>query len=275
LTTIPYKKVKYLSFALVLFVFSCNQSPKKEKAAVSAPTVSGKIVHKEFGHCDTLTNNGVAVVIDLWEPSDLGKASEKIRTILTDKVIERINSHADSVSLAKKPEAGKSAEAAYDVFAFNYNSFKKDFPEAPGCWEIELKGDTVMVSEKLMTYQFDHYAFTGGAHPNSFRSYHVFDQETGEETDAKTFVADSVALLKKVELAFRKEEKLDKNADLEEAGYFLLDHKFFVPANYTFTRKGVFFYYNPYEIAAYVRGSIEFTIPYSELEGIVRKDMIF
>jgi hypothetical protein len=90
----------------------------------------------------------------------------------------------------------------------------------------------------------------------------------------KTFIADSVALLKLVEKNFRKEEKLADNANLEEAGYFLSNHQFFVPANYVFTRDGILFYYNPYEIAAYARGAIQFTIPYSELNGIVKKENI-
>jgi hypothetical protein len=76
-------------------------------------------------------------------------------------------------------------------------------------------------------------------------------------------------------MAFRKTENLADTTNLEKAGYFLSNHKFFIPANYAFTREGVFFYYNPYEIAAYARGAITFTIPYSELEGIVKKELIF
>ena len=267
--------MKYLRIALTLFVFSCNPAAKKEKEPVIENVITGKFSDQEFGSCDTVKNQGVSVVIHLWQPTDSGQASKKIRTILSDKVIERINSYADSASVAQKPEASKSAEAAYDVFASNYTTFKKDFPDAPGCWEIELKGDTVMVTPKVMLYQFDHYAFTGGAHPNSFRSYHVFDRNSGIEREASTYVSDSAALLKKVETAFRKNEKLTENVDLEEAGYFLMDHKFFIPANYTFTKDGVFFYYNPYEIAAYVKGAITFTIPYAELKGILKEDMIF
>ena len=91
----------------------------------------------------------------------------------------------------------------------------------------------------------------------------------------ETLVADRAALLQIVEKAFRKVEKLSPEADLEKSGYFLDEHKFFLPANYVFTPAGVYFYYNPYEISAYARGAIEFTIPYAELGQTVKKDQVF
>jgi hypothetical protein len=132
-----------------------------------------------------------------------------------------------------------------------------------------------MTTPKLLFYQLDHYAFTGGAHPNSFTSYHAFDGKTGEEVEMKNFVADSVALLNLVETKFRELEKLAPGVDLEDAGYFLANHKFFMPANYVFTPEGVLFFYNPYEIAAYARGPIELTILYEELKGIIRREAVF
>jgi hypothetical protein len=267
--------IKYLPSVLFLFVLGCNSPAKKEHQASHAILAKGKMLTEEFGGCDTVLNKGVSVVIRVWEPSDSTEVSTQIREIITGKVIDRINSYSDSASIASNPTAKTSTKEAYNVFAGNYKSFEKEFPDAPGCWEVEVSGDTVMMTSNLLLYQFDHYSFTGGAHPNSFRSYHVFDLQTGKEADAKKFVSDTVALLKKVESAFRKEEKLDSNVNMEDAGYFLTDHQFFIPANYTFTREGVFFYYNPYEIAAYVRGPITFTIPYSELKGIVNKELIF
>ncbi|TDE16174.1 DUF3298 and DUF4163 domain-containing protein [Dyadobacter psychrotolerans] len=260
---------------LLAAVLACNSSSKKEEEKVMPGLKNGKINKQTFGNCDTTRNSGVSLHIKMWMPADSGKAEVNISRELNAKVVERVNSYADSASIAANPGAKRSAGDAYEVFSKNYYDFKKDFPDAPGCWEVDLKGDTTMVTPKILLYQLDHYAFTGGAHPNSFRSLHIFDILTGEEKEAGIFVADSVALLKKAEAAFRKLEKLDVKDNLEAKGYFLADHKFFLPANYTFTREGVLFYYNPYEIAPYVRGAIEFTIPYSELEGIVKKELIF
>lgn len=269
--------MKYLPIFFIIALFGCNRTEQKDQKQ-EAPIQVGKtgaFTNLDFGKCDTVENAGVSIVAHIWEPTDTSRAAKAIREELDRKMVERINSHADSASLATVANSQSAPAEAFKVFETNYKKFKKDFPDAPGCWEVGLTGDTVMVTPKVMMYQLDHYAFTGGAHPNSFRSYHFFDQKTGKERDGREFIKDSVALLKKVEVAFRKQEKLGPDTDLEEAGYFLLDHRFFVPANYTFTPEGVFFYYNPYEIAAYARGAIQFTIPYSELEGVVKSDMIF
>jgi hypothetical protein len=271
-----FLNLKYLSLFVFVVIYACSTPAKKEeKAGVLHSALKGKFVDFEFGSCDTVNYSGVVVSLHLWEPTGPGDVLKQIKATISEKVVNRINSYSDSASIAQSPAAKNSAKAAYEVFASNYQSFKKDFPEAPGCWEVAVSGDTVMVTPKLMLYQMDQYSFTGGAHPNSFTSYHVFDLETGYEIESEALIADSVALLKKVELAFRREEKLDAKTDLEEAGYFLMNNQFFIPANYTFTRGGVLFYYNPYEIAAYARGPISFTIPYSELKGIIREDLIF
>lgn len=268
------KQMAGLVLGALLF-WACNRSSKKEDAIADVSYQAGKVKKEQFGGCDTIRNKGVSVLINLWEPTDSGTVATKIREILTKKTIQRLNSYGDPASVVARLEANKSARDAFEVFEKNYSDFKKDFPDAPGCWEVELHGDTVMTTPKVLFYQMDHYAFTGGAHPNSFTSYHAFDGKTGEEVEMKNFVADSVALLKLVETKFRELEKLEPGVDLEDAGYFLANHKFFIPANYVFTLEGVLFFYNPYEIAAYARGPIEFTIPYEELKGIIRKEAVF
>lgn len=265
----------FLLLSTILIYASCNPSSKKEESKTINRT--GKFIKTELGTCDTVSKGGVTLKVNVWEPAATDSASLAIHDFLTTKIINRINDNADlsgidSKSLAK---ANESIASAYTLFNNNYVKFKSKFPEAPGCWEIELKGDTVMTSAKIIQYQMDHYAFLGGAHPNTFRTYYVFDAETGQEKKSNAFITDTLGLLKKVEKAFRKVENLADTTNLENAGYFLSNHKFFIPANYAFTREGIFFYYNPYEIAAYARGSITFTIPYAELEGIVKKELIF
>lgn len=268
------KQMPALALGALLF-WACNQSPKKENVVVGISYQTGEVKKEKFGGCDTITSKGISLIVNLWQPTDSNAVAAKIQEILNEKTIQRLNSYGDPASAAARLEANKSTSAAFKDFEKNYNDFKKDFPDSPGCWEIELHGDTVMTTPKVLFYQLDHYAFTGGAHPNTFTSYHAFDGKTGEEVEMKSFVADSVALLKLVETKFRELEKLTPGVDLEDAGYFLANHKFFMPANYVFTTEGVLFYYNPYEIAAYARGPIEFTIPYEELKGIIRKEAVF
>jgi hypothetical protein len=259
----------------LIFYAACN--PSSEKKETKPLQITGKFNKIDLGSCDTTGKGGVTLKVHVWEPSGTDSAAAVIRDFLKTKIINRINDNADLSGIGSKrlAKANESITSAYMLFDSSYVNFKSKFPEAPGCWEIELKGDTVLVSPKIMQYQMDHYAYLGGAHPNTFRTYYVFDTKTGKERKSDVFVTDTLALLKKVEKAFRKTENLADTTNLENAGYFLSDHKFFISVNYAFTRQGIFFYYNPYEIAPYARGAITFTIPYSELEGIVKKEQIF
>ncbi|KAA6438619.1 DUF3298 and DUF4163 domain-containing protein [Dyadobacter flavalbus] len=259
---------------LAVWFTGCG-TPGNSGEKVKPEPVHGKMIRSSYGKCDTVSNSGVSLKINLWTPSDSNSATGAISNILTAKSLQRINSYLDSATLASMPSASGSVDDAFKLFQKNYNDFKKDFPDAPGCWEVELKGDTVMTTPKVLQYRLDHYAFTGGAHPNSFRSFHIFDRTTGEETDIKKCITDSVSFLKLVEKHFRKTENLAPDMDLEKAGYFLSDHKFFIPASYALTREGILFYYNPYEIAPYARGAIQFVIPYSELENVMDKAIFF
>ena len=263
---------------VLLFAISfaaCNRSGEGQNGESGRVKFVGAKTNTQFGGCDTVQNKGISIKLNLWEPSDSSSIAKAIRATLTQKSLKRINSYGDSASIAANPQAGKSIKSAFEVFEKNYNDFKKDFPDAPGCWEVELKGDTVFSTPKVLFYQLDHYAFTGGAHPNTFRSYHAFDVRTGDEIEMKDFISDSTALLGLVDKAFRKTEKLSAETDLEEAGYFLVNHKFVLPVAYVFTPEGILFYYNPYEIAAYARGAIQFTIPYNELDGVIDREKVF
>ncbi len=265
----------YWVLAIFALLIGCNSSDKKQMSENEISLRNGALQEQDYGHCDSLNTAGACVNIKVWLPSGADKVSTDILNAINQKVIDRINSYADSASLATRPEALTSAKGAAEVFLTNFGNFKKEMPDAPGYWFIKVDGDTLMVTQKIVMYQLDHAAYTGGAHPNSFRSYHIYDNQTGREVEAKSFVTDSVALLKKAEVEFRKLEKLSPSDDLEKNGYFLPNHQFFLPANYAFTKTGILLYYNPYEIAAYARGPISIEIPYRELNNIVNQEKLF
>jgi hypothetical protein len=58
----------------------------------------------------------------------------------------------------------------------------------------------------------------------------------------------------------------------EDAGYMFENEKFRLNGNYYFSVSGINFVYNPYEIASYAQGQIEFYIPYKALKPIIDPD---
>lgn len=61
----------------------------------------------------------------------------------------------------------------------------------------------------------------GGAHPNTFTTFHNFDKATGKTLTLNDIISDMEAFRKIAETEFRKNQELTENQDLEEAGYFL------------------------------------------------------
>jgi hypothetical protein len=266
-----HKPLKLLAVALVFLGFiGCNT--KRNDHSTEGVFNKAEVQELTFGACDTL-NGGTGVSFTLLMPTDSGKAAEQIRQFLKNSRVASVTSTMDSVYVHSL--GALSEQVAYSAFDKIYREFKIDFPDAPGCWEIVQKGDTIMTTPKIVAYELDLYTFTGGAHPNSNKQYTLFDRQTGVVVPFHSFVKDSVMLLRKTEEAFRKLESLQPIDDLEEKGYFLNNNQFFRADNCTFTREGVQVYYNPYEIAPYVRGPIEFIIPYQELKGVIRDERIF
>lgn len=267
-----YNPLRVVAAALVFTAILSCQKQKTQDAGKEGVFNSAEMLAMSFGSCDS-TKGGAEVSFTLLMPADSGKAAEQIRQFLQKSRVASITSSMDSAYVHSFGELDeKVAFAALDK---NYKDFKKDFPDAPGCWEINQKGDTLLTTRKIIAYQLDLYSFLGGAHPNSNKQFTLFDRQTGVVVPFHAFVTDSVALLNKTEAAFRRLEHLQPADNLEEKGYFLDNHQFFQADNCTFTREGVLVYYNPYEIAPYVRGPIQLVIPYADLKGIIREEKIF
>jgi hypothetical protein len=111
-----------------LSFWTCSQSSKKEDATVGLSYRAGEVKKEHFGGCDTITNKGVSVIIDLWEPSDSGAVATKIREILTKKTIQRLNSYGDPASVVARLEANKSPRDAFEVFERTIVISKRTFP---------------------------------------------------------------------------------------------------------------------------------------------------
>ncbi|WP_460981278.1 DUF3298 and DUF4163 domain-containing protein [Spirosoma fluminis] len=254
-----------ISVTLFLIVFACQSRP-------SGPPVLEREQYAFAGasRCDTATNTGVDVTVSYVLLKDESAIALKINDSLRALAVGSVVSWLDSATVAQNPSAKTSLAEATSLFAADYEAMLKEMGGLGGCWELKTTADTVYAGSKALTVKYETYAYTGGAHPNSNLSFYTFDRETGRSLALNDIVADTTALLGVVEKAFRKQQELLPQYNLEERGYFLRDGRFFLPANVGLAAKGMVFYYNPYEIAAYAVGPIEVTVPYEQLNGILR-----
>ncbi|MFD2569557.1 DUF3298 domain-containing protein [Spirosoma soli] len=233
--------------------------------------------HYKFGgtvRCDTTTNKGVDVLVSYLLLKENTDGAKRINDTLRRVAVGSITGWLDSTTVADNPTAQTDLAQAATLFAADYETMLKEMGGLGGCWELKTKADTVYAGEKALSVKFETYAYTGGAHPNSNLSFYTFDRETGRSLTLGDMVSDTTALLGVVEKAFRKQQELLPQYNLEERGYFLRDGRFFLPANVAMGRDGMIFYYNPYEIAAYAVGPIQVTVPYEQLNGILRDDWL-
>jgi hypothetical protein len=110
--------------------------------------------------------------------------------------------------------------------------------------------------------------FTGGAHGMREKDYFVFDLENKRQLTLKDIIRDESLpdLHTLVEAALRELMQIPAWIPLSEGGFFedsvtILDDFFLTP-------QGMGFQWDPYEIAPYVMGLLEITLPYDKLEAL-------
>lgn len=135
-------------------------------------------------------------------------------------------------------------------------------------WSAELEGRVLYQSEKFISIELSTYSYAGGAHPNYFSFLLAFDARNAEELLLEDLVRDTMGLLPLAKAAFRTARGLPAQADLAEEGFFW-GGDFQFPENIAPVEEGLYFFYNPYEVAAYVFGPTEFVIPWEQLRPLL------
>lgn len=270
-------KKYFIPFSVLLLTaatLGCNPDSGTDQSHKSTAYHKLRFDYEE-GICGNDSMPGLRFSTSYVVPSDSSAGGRNIADFIENFIVRNIHANTDSTFIGIRPSSGNRIKDAYEDLKDAYLDFRKSFPDAMGCWEIEMNGDSIFTSPKVISYGLAQYSFLGGAHPNTFTTFYLFDAHSGKELNPIRFFSDSTAFLNIVESRFRRVEKLSAADNLEEKGYFLQNGKFFLPANYIFSDKGVLIHYNPYEIAPYVKGPISFTIPYKELKGNLKEELLF
>jgi len=193
-----------------------------------------------------------------------------------EAAIQAINHGIRSFVLASPGEGPVLAQpqALGEAFFSDFKKFNQDFPNAPQQWNLERSVEILLLEPKLLSLAMQEEEFMGGAHPFSSAKYTSFNPATGKAYDLGDFFKPNFesSLTALGEKYFRKVRKLPPAQSLAEAGFNFEGDKFKLPPNSAAAPDGMIFYYNAYEIAAYVEGPTELVIPYAELQDWIRSD---
>lgn len=240
-------------------------SPRQEEE----PRFSGlswetRTLERTASGCD----EGSCASVSLAYPELTAAPTEEAKRALNRFVREIVLAPAVGEEPAATPEA-LAAEVLEEA-----ERFQREVPDAPGGWALERTVKVVYQTPRVVSLEAAEYVFLGGAHPNSAVTYASFDPTTGRRLALGDLLLPGMeARLREIaEMRFREAREIPPERDLAEEGFELEGGAFALNDNFAVLESGLVFYYNPYEIAAYVMGPTEVKLPREDLAKLVRPD---
>lgn len=199
----------------------------------------------------------------------------EIRETLIPVITDILNTYVKDQVLTALFKEGRYKEPEFfiDNFLNEYKKYTNDFSNKNVFWSLERKVNITYTNDRLVCFEFFEYSFLEGAHPNMNYFYTVYDLVTGGKLTPKNIFIEGYQdkLSAIAEKKFREKRLLKPDASLKEAGFDFPGGKFTLNNNFGFTKEGIVFFYNPYEISPYALGSTAVIIPYKEIQDLFVK----
>lgn len=181
---------------------------------------------------------------------------------------ETVDKTADSPPQKKKPVA-KPALTVESVSKVMLARKKEEMIENHEKWSFGYMSGVRLNQQGLLSTEHISSDYTGGAHPNSLTSFRTFDTKTGEALELGKLLQPAFfkALPKIASDKLKEVEGLAENEAIgPDAGLSISPEEYEEDAlNWFLTPQGLVIHFNPYQVAAYARGNVQFTVPYAEL----------
>lgn len=146
-----------------------------------------------------------------------------------------------------------------------YKDLEKDFVRdsadigASLNWEMISKNEIIYKGNKIVSFSNESYLYSGGAHGNTMKTHYVFDLESKDVLSSnEVFKPKSCNAI--IDLQKKALEK--EGVNIEE----IYTDGFTCENNFYFTKEGIYFHYNQYEIASYADGPIDIFISIEEIK---------
>lgn len=132
----------------------------------------------------------------------------------------------------------------------------------------------------VISLSYDVFTYGGGAHGYVTRTSASYDAETGDKLSLES-ISEDAELLNQLVYGYILNisagekykdpagESIFFNPDLTESITDLIESD-----NWYFSDEGLVFFANPYELAPYAYGRVDFTIPYAAMDGLLKEDYL-
>ncbi|MFT4698718.1 MAG: hypothetical protein ACI9SJ_001875 [Flavobacteriaceae bacterium] len=241
---------KLSMFILVMtFFISCN----KDTHVFTSETITEVF----NGNCKAETCPEVSVDYIILKGNK--PISKKINSSIHSFIINSLELE-DSIN----PQSETIVEAANN-FLLNYEKDKAEFPDLISEYFAEISVCQTYSTNSLLSFELQQYIFTGGAHGYGSITFLNCNTTNGEQLSTKEIFKNEKEFRDFVEILFRKEYSISSNESINSSGFWFENDTFHLPETIGFYEEEVIILYNQYEIASYVSGPIELTIPLEDV----------
>lgn len=166
---------------------------------------------------------------------------------------------------------------AYKELEIDFKEEVKRSDNTPvGAWYsyYEMSSNDIVFNENdIMSYTVNFENYTGGAHGAHTYTNHVINVKTGQPiTEEDIFIdnfQDSLAQILVDRIA--EQNNVEEAKELENIGFFSIE-EIFPNGNFLIDETGITYFFNEYEIAAYVVGVIKVHLTFEEIKYLLKKE---
>ncbi|MDR2746080.1 MAG: RsiV family protein [Treponema sp.] len=136
-------------------------------------------------------------------------------------------------------------------------------------WEYSEYMETPVAGPRLLVISRDRAFYKGGAHPNSDRTYFVFDREAARQIRLSDIIRkeSEPALKQVVNRELRAGKNLGPGDSLKNGSFFVDEAE--LPEDFFLSPQGLGFHWNPYEIAPYSEGHVETLVSSGDIRAFL------
>ena len=258
------KLVVFISVSLLVILSSCGATEEIVPFLENSAVIKGKAVKTLYGQ-NSSDSSTCVISYSYFKEGNIP---------YRDTVNQKIKSYVSLItqfSGKTKNDSKLSLEfihAQLDSFELIY----KDEVEADiyHLWELESVIEIDDTRDNFVQLQLSAWSFTGGAHGNGSTTTYVISKSTGQQLLFNDFFSDPTAVTNIGEMYFRRIYELEKDADLEDAGFWFENNVFYLNNNFSIVGDKIVFLYNPYEIAPYAGGETVIEIPIEEIKSFIK-----
>ena len=258
------RSVFILSLISLALIFSCTEEKKKGNQKTSKD-LTIKVDTLTFNDTTPLyegANVGFNMRMHIEWPEDavseeaLKNMQRNITCLLFDKDLSTTD-----IEFAMKAYNRKASELYIEVNDGEYDDCSEDSYMTD--WEEFIEGSFMKPYGDLISYQKYTSGYSGGAHGLDALSYITFDRKTGNViSDSELF---------KEGYQDRLIESLRANLLFSVEDTDMLFELDILPSdNFYLNEKGITYIYQRYEIGPYYLGIIKVTIPWKEIQDILK-----